>query len=257
MFRKTIAAGHAVLAVLLSSAMLGQAPSAPTSSFANPEFPVIMRQNVVAGATAVGSKVEAKLAVATLVNGAVVPQGAILSGEVIESVAKSISGPSRLAIRMDSAQWKDGGAPKVLPFTKRVYLTAWYYPLAPPTRGQFSDEPSDAAATAGPRSGAPPYSTPSYPVPNSPASQPFLGSNLSRSDDTLSASPAPGISQHRVLMKNVESARSNEGAVILISKRATIKLDKTTTYVLTAGDLGRGPRLSAQGGLESYLQSLI
>ena len=49
-------------------------------------------------------------------------------------------------------------------------------------------------------------------------------------------------------MKNVESARSNEGAVILISKRATIKLDKTTTYVLTAGDLGRGPRLSAQGG---------
>ena len=153
MFRKTIAAGHAVLAVLLSSAMLGQAPSAPTSSFANPEFPVIMRQNVVAGATAVGSKVEAKLAVATLVNGAVVPQGAILSGEVIESVAKSISGPSRLAIRMDSAQWKDGGAPKVLPFTKRVYLTAWYYPLAPPTRGQFSDEPSDAAATAGPRSG--------------------------------------------------------------------------------------------------------
>jgi hypothetical protein len=230
MLTKTMAAGHAALAVLLGSALLGQAPSAPTSPSANSEFPVIMRQNVVAGATAVGSQVEARLAVATLVGGVVVPQGAILSGEVIESVAKSVSGPSRLAIRMDSAQWKNGAAPSALQFTKKVYLTAWYYPLAPLTPRDRSDELSDAAATSGHRSGA----------PNSPASQPFPGRDLNRSDDALSR-PAPGISQHRVLMKNVESTRNNEGAVILISKRSSIKLDKTTTYVLNAGDLGGGP----------------
>jgi len=40
-----------------------------------------------------------------------------------------------------------------------------------------------------------------------------------------------------VLMKNVESTRSSEGAVILTSQHSNIKLDKSTTYVLAAGDL--------------------
>lgn len=236
MFTKTIAAGHAVLTVLLGSAiLLGQAPPTPGSS-AGLEFPAIMRQKVVAGTTPVGTKVEAKLSVATLVNGVVVPQGAILFGEIIESLAKSASGPSRLAIRMDSAQWKNGAAPKALQFAKKVYLTAWYYPLAP---RHLSDETSESAARPGPRSGVPPYSTSDYPAPNSPASQPFPSRDPSRSEDTQSAPPwpAPGISQHRVLMKNVESSRNDEGDVILISKRSSIKLDKTTTYVLAAGDL--------------------
>src|SRR5271155_1243367 len=80
MFTKTITFGHAVFAALLSSgALLGQARSAAS------------------GSSAVGTKVEAKLAVATLVTGVVVPQDAILSGEVTESVAKSASGPARLA----------------------------------------------------------------------------------------------------------------------------------------------------------------
>ena len=241
MFTKTISAGHAVLTVLLgSAALLGQAPSGSPSSTAGLEFPVIMRQNVAAGATAVGSKVEAKLAVATLVNGAVVPQGAILSGEVIESVGKSVSGPSRLGIRMDSAQWKNGAGPKVLQLTRKFYLTAWYYPLAPPTPRDLWDEPSDAGATAGRRSEVPPDSTPSYPAPNSTGSQPFPGRDLNQSNHKLPAA-ASSISQHRVLMKNVESTRNGEGAVILMSKHSSIKLDKTTTYVLAAGDLGTGP----------------
>ena len=73
-----------------------------------------MRQNVAAGTTSVGTKVQAKLAVATLVDGMVVPRDAVLSGEVTESVAKSATDPSRLAVRMDSAQWKKGPAPIVL-----------------------------------------------------------------------------------------------------------------------------------------------
>ncbi len=53
--------------------------------------------------------------------------------------------------------------------------------------------------------------------------------------------PAPDISKHRVLMKNVESMPNSDGAVTLTSKRFNIKLDKETTYVLAAGDLAHGP----------------
>ena len=121
MFSKTIVVGHVALTVVLgSAALLSQRAPAPSSSPAGLEFPVIMRQNVAAGTTPIGTKVQAKLLVATLVDGVVVPRGAILSGEVTESVKKSKTDPSRLAIRMDSAQWKNGAAPI------KVYLTAWF-----------------------------------------------------------------------------------------------------------------------------------
>ncbi len=242
MFTRTIAARYALLIALLgSAALLSQAPSAPSSSSAGLVFPVTMRQKVTAGTTSVGTKVEAKLTVGTLVDGAVVPEGAILSGEVIESVAKSASGPSRLAIRIDAAQWKNRAAPKVLQFTKKVYLTAWYYPELSPR--ELSDDSPDATGSSRRRSGDPPYSVPSYPVPNSPASQPFPGRDPNRSDDPLSPprAPAPSISKNRVLMKNVEVTRNGEGAVILVSQRSSIKLNKSTTYVLAAGDLAGGP----------------
>ncbi|MGD1215947.1 MAG: hypothetical protein ABR861_13275 [Terriglobales bacterium] len=225
MFRKTIAVGHAVLTVLLgSAALLSQQTPAPPSSSAGLEFPVIMRQNVAAGKTPVGTKVQAKLVVATLVEGVVVPQDAILSGEVTESVAKSATNPSRLAIRMDSAQWKDGSAPI------KVYLTAWYYPVATPTNQDLSNDLPDAAHN--PKN----WNRAVY-DPNNPASQPFPGRD--RDKDTLPAPPSPAssISKHRVLMKNVESTRNSDGAVTLTSKRFNIKLDKATTYVLAAGDL--------------------
>jgi hypothetical protein len=230
MFRKTIAVGHAVLTVVLgSAALLSQSPPAPPSSSAGLEFPVIMRQNVAAGTTPVGTKVQAKLVVATLVNGVVVPQDAILSGEVTESVVKSATDPSRLAIRLDSAQWKNRSAPMVLALAPKVYLTAWYYPAAPPTnQDPSSGLPDDAHnPRAGNMAGV-------YPGQRNPTSPPFSGPD--RDKDTLPA-PASDISQHRVLMKNVESTRNSEGAVTLTSKRFNIKLDKTTTYVLAAGDL--------------------
>src|SRR6202162_3686572 len=154
MFDKTIVVGRAVLSVILGSAALlcgqmlsGQTPSQPApiahSSAGAREFPVIMRQNVTAGVTPVGAKVQAKLAVATLVDGVVVPRDAILSGEVTESVAKSATDPSRLAIRMDSAQWKKGSAPIVLSLASKVYLTAWYYPVAETRTQDLSDESPD------------------------------------------------------------------------------------------------------------------
>ena len=119
-FIKTRVVGRVLLTVVLGcAALLGQqtfgqqtpgqqTPGQPTPAASGSsgalEFPVIMRQNVVAGTTPVGTKVQAKLAVATLVDGVVVPRDAVLSGEVTESVAKSAIDPSRLAIRMDSAR---------------------------------------------------------------------------------------------------------------------------------------------------------
>jgi hypothetical protein len=235
---KAITAGHAVLTVVLGSAVsLSQSTPAPAISAAGLDLPVIMRQNVASGATPVGTKVEGKLAVATLVNGVVVPQDAILSGEVTESVAKSASGPSRLAIRMDSAQWKNGSAPKVLQLTKKVYLTAWYYPAATLTTQDLSSGLPDA--THNPRLGSGTAGV--YPGQRNPTSPPFPGTDTGT--DTLPAPPAPAsdISKHRVPMKNVESTRNDDGTVTLTSKRSNIKLDKTTTYVLAAGDSAVGP----------------
>ena len=240
MFTKPIAAGYALFTVFLTAvALLSQAPPTPSSSFAGLEFPVIMRQKVVAGTTSVGTKVQAKLAVATLVNGVVVPQDAILSGEVIESAAKSATGPSRLAIRMDSVQWKNGPAPKALQLATKVFLTAWYYPAAPPSSQDLSDKAAEAARPNSRHPNNAPFPTDTYPAS---ASQPFPGRDPNRNVDTLPPPPTPasGISQHRVLMKNVESAQDSEGTVSLTSKWSNIKIDKTTTYVFATGDLAGG-----------------
>jgi len=238
MFSKSIAAGHLLLPVLfVSGALFSQsAPVRPNTS-AGLEFPVTMRQKVVAGASPVGTKVEARLEVATLVNGVVVPQDAILSGEVIESVAKSGSEPSRLAIRLDSARWKNRSAPVVLQFTKKAYLTAWYYPALTPPPRDLSEPPADTGPLYSRRRDA----RSNYPAPDAPASIPFPGRDINRSADTLPPPSASGISNHRVLMKNMESTHNAEGALTLTSKRFDIKLDKTTTYVFAAGDLARGP----------------
>ena len=64
-----------VSAVLLSQELLGQTTPAAHSFPAGLNFPVNMRQTVAAGKTPVGTKVQAKLTVATLVGGVVVPAG--------------------------------------------------------------------------------------------------------------------------------------------------------------------------------------
>ena len=225
--RKTPFHGGALLAVVLAVvASLGQTnPSPPSLGKAQPEshapaaveLPVIMRQKMVAGSTPVGTKVQAKLTVATMVNGAVVPEDAILSGEVVESVAKSHSAPSRLAIRMDSVQWKSGSAPI------KLYLTAWYYPMEMASQDISSGLP-DAGNDPRLRTGG------AYPGARNPSS-PFPNTDNSNARTVPTPSSAPGISQHRMVMKDVESTRSNDGAITLTSTHANIKLDKSTTYV--------------------------
>jgi hypothetical protein len=225
MFSKTIAVGCAGLTLVLSSTvLLGQSISAGPSSSSLLEFPVTMLQKVTAGATPVRTKVQAKLALATLVGRVVVPQGAILSGEVTESVPKSATNASRLGIRMDSAQWKNSSVPI------KVYLTAWYHPVTPPPLPDLSPDPdlqNNAAIRPRRRRGGD-----NSPNPNS---APGRGTG----PDLAPAPPSPeqGISKHRVIMKNVESVRNHDGAITLISKSGNIKLDKETAYVLAGNPL--------------------
>jgi hypothetical protein len=221
MFGNRIAVAHAVLVVFGSAALLSQPPTQP--GLADLEFPATMRQNVTAGVTAVGTRVQAKLAVATLVKGTVIPQNAILSGEVTESQAKSNTEPSRLTIRMDSAQWKNGSLPI------KAYLTAWIYPLAMMLPSQ---DPADISPSV---RGAPIHRNGGsiYSDPNAASS----GPTNSADDDPSLPKPDSGISKHRVLMKNVESTRDTQGIITLTSRRSTIKLDKQTTYVFAAGGL--------------------
>ena len=228
MFSRTIAIGRAGLTLVLSSiVLLSQSiPAGPRSSSLL-EFPAMMLQKVTAGATPVRTKVQAKLALATLVGRVVVPQGAILSGEVTESVPKSATDASRLGIRMDSAQWRNGSV------TIKVYLTAWYYPKETPPPQDIPPDPDprdNAAIRPRRRRGG---GNPTY--PNTSASAPGRGTGT----DLAPAPPSPeqGLSKYRVPMKNVEAARNNDGAITLISKRGNIKLDKETAYVLAGNPL--------------------
>jgi len=215
-------------AIVLPGQPLPQSPSSPSAI----EFPVVMRQNIVAGKTPVGTKVQAKLVVATLVNGVVVPRDAILSGEVIESVKKSASDPSRLAIRMDSADWKKVTAPISAPI--KVYLTAWYYPESAVANQDLSYQPQDEANS--PRKNWNGMGT--YPDPHNPVSQQKFPNSVNDKDaGPAAATPASSISKHRVLMKNVQSVRDADGTVALIDARSDLKLDKVTTYVMASGDL--------------------
>jgi hypothetical protein len=51
------------------------------------------------------------------------------------------------------------------------------------------------------------------------------------------AAPVSSISKRRALMKDVQTTSHSDGALALTSKQSTIKLDKTTIYMVVAGVL--------------------
>jgi hypothetical protein len=182
-----------------------------------------LQQSVSAGKTPVGTKIQAKLWVATLVDGTVIPRNAVFSGEVVESVAKTKTDPSRIALRMDSVQWKDGSV------AVKVYLTAWYYPPRSASGQDLQYGPQQPANRTWNGEGQ-------YPDPNSKVYKPFPGSG-SDQGSAVPDTPNATTSNHRVLMREVETASGVDGSLALVSKRTNIKLDKLTTYVLAGGDL--------------------
>ncbi|HUA15509.1 MAG TPA: hypothetical protein VMG31_09435 [Verrucomicrobiae bacterium] len=227
MFTRTALLAIGLGFVSFSVSPNAQAQKSPSSTrpssaaAAAQEFPVVLRQNVVAGKTPVGTTVQAKLVTGTLVNGEVIPHGALLTGEVITSTAMTATTPSRLAIRMDSAQWKKGSA------SLKIYLTSWFYPsvLESGPDLRYGPDQTDKKSWSG--MGEYPDHTPGY--------QPFPGSGSNPSTPVPSA-PSPVMSRHRAPMADVETQRGDDGSVILVCGRANLKLDKLTTYVLAPGN---------------------
>ena len=228
MWTRTMAVLTLVLCVGCVGTLHGQQQPTPASSSANSsppgaqEFPVIMQQNVIAGKTPAGTKVQARLEVATLVAGAVVPRNAVFSGEVIESTAKTKTEPSRLAVRMDSVQWKDGSA------SVKVYLTSWYYPAIDEMGQDLQYGPQQGAKRTWNGQGQ-------YPDTTTKIYKPFPGSESDKG--SVPDTPASTTSNHRVLMKNVEATSASDGSLALVSKHANLKLDKLTTYVLASAEV--------------------
>ncbi len=223
MLTRPVAVSILVLCVFSSVTTLSQQKPEASAPPGTLEFPVVMQQNVAAGKTPVGARIRAKLEVATLIAGKVVPRDAVFSGEVIESAAKTATDPSRLAIRIDSVLWKKGSA------SVTAYLTAWYYPTIDATGQDLQYGPQQPANRTWNGQGQ-------YPDPNSKVYRPFPGSD-SGNGGSVPDTPASTTSNRRVLMKDVESARNTNGVVAIVSKNANIKLDKLTTYVLATGDL--------------------
>jgi hypothetical protein len=217
----------AILCFLCPVAVAGQQNPSLSASTTALEFPMFLESSVVAGKTAVGTKIQAKLSVATLVDGTVVPRNAIFNGEVIASEAKSATEPSRLAIRLDSAQWKGGSA------VVKTYFTAWYYPAVMESGQNLQYGPTQPANRTWNGEGQ-------YPDPNSKIYKPFPGGSSDQNGNAPDT-PASVASNRRVLMKNVESELSSDGAITLVSRKSNIKLDKLTLYVVATGDLQAPP----------------
>lgn len=209
--------------LLLAFSTLAVAQQKTSSALAAAqEFPVTFQQTITAGKTPAGTKVQAKLGMATLVNGTVIPQGATFSGEVVDSVAKAKTDPSKLAIRFDSAQWKSGSA------TLKVYLVGWFYPFVAEPGQNLQYGPQEPSTRTWNGQGE-------YPTQNSSVYRPFPsgGSDSNSSPDTSNSTT----SLHRVQMKNVETDRGTDGTITLVSSHSNIKLDKAVTYVLASSEL--------------------
>lgn len=210
------------LSVIFPASLLAQ-QNPPSAASTAQEFPVMLEQNVIAGKTPVGTKVQAKLSIATLLNGVVLPRNAVFAGEVTESTAKTKDRASRVSVRIDSVAWKNGTA------AVKLYMTAWFYPNMMEAGQDLQYGPTKTAQ--GSWNGAGEYPTDQ----NMKSYKPFPDSQ--EKDSTVPDTPNPVTSNHRILMRNVESGHASDGGVELVSKKSNIKLERYTTYVLAATDL--------------------
>jgi hypothetical protein len=180
---------------------------------------VILQQNVEAGKSPAGTKVQGKLAAATLFNGVLIPKNAVTSGVVVESESKRGKDRARLAIRMNTVSWNGGWAPLY------AYLMPLYYPVteqAVPNLPNESPDP-DSRTLNGPNQAS-----------ESPMSRPFPSGG---SEVNQGAIPNVAILSSRpVRMKDVVLEPTSNGGIALVSEHAKIKLFKMTTYIFAADE---------------------
>jgi len=225
-FRIAVLLGLSVSCLLTSSRTAhAQSSTTPSLPAAPPvqEFPVVMQQKIQAGRTPIGTKIEAKLVISTLVNGVVFPRNAVFSGEVTESVARNGETPSRLAVRMHSLQWHDKST------NIETDLSAWIYPMAAAPPQDLSFHPPDEANSPKNWNGGG-----AYPDPNNPVSQEkFPGRDSDRDSGPQASSPASQIAKHRIVMRGVAESYDTDNRTMLSAPKFNIVIDRTTTYVLT------------------------
>jgi hypothetical protein len=190
---------------LLLCAQFSMAQPAPRhASRERLEFPLELRQKIVAGQTPAGSAVEAKLVIATLVRGVVIPEGAMFSGTVEESVARAGNTPSRLRIHITAAKWNAGS------MTVNLYITNTCYPHR---RSALEKEDS-------------------------------LSGLQKRQDEILQAqqhggvipmldTEKPGASsryEHRTVLEDTKGERDEDGRIAILSEKSNLKLDAGRVY---------------------------
>ncbi len=183
MLTRRLVVQGAILA-FCSAASIGQQSHQASPPPVLREFPVILQQSVEAGKTPAGTKVQGKLAAATLFNGALIPKNAVTSGVVVESESRKGEERARLAIRMNTVSWDGGWAPLY------AYLMPLYY---------------EAAGQA---------------VPNLPNESPDPGlQDLERTQPVVAVPDVPTISERRLRSQSrghpgrchrLESARPDE-----------------------------------------------
>lgn len=193
---------------------VGQQKPPTSSSDALHEFPLVLQQSIESGKAKIGTKVQAKLAVATMFDGTVIPRNAVFSGVVIESIPKSAKEPAKIAIRMETAEWKHGSS------SMMAYLLPLYYPATTQAMQNF-----EASQESGPTSNGAQGSS-----SESPTSHQSFPSNESQA-----AIPEISTTSNRpVQIKNVTVALADDGGAALVSQHSNIKLFKLTTYVFAA-----------------------
>ena len=124
---------------------------------------------------------------------------------------------------MDSARWKNDSV------SLKAYLTAWYYPLRNASEEEHAnDQPGGIHGEAGMTVGGS--------RPTTRSQRPYSTGNPNEGTDYPSASNST-LSNYRIKMKDVDSVPLDKGGTAITSSRSNLKLDKTTTYILAAGDL--------------------
>jgi hypothetical protein len=206
--------------------LLAQDPKPDLNSRPSLEFPASLQGKVVAGSTPVGAEVRARLAMATLMEGVVIPQDALIFGHVEQSVAKSNDAPAILKIKFESARWKKGSTPLTL------YLAGCYYPV------EFrspADNPSGLHGEVGlTMGGAPPDTFPRAGggMPNSGGLSTMDASGQGTYPDPRPSVTVSEVAKHWVRMEKVETVVAPDGSLQITSHEKTLKLDKGTTYLL-------------------------
>jgi hypothetical protein len=125
MLARVLVASLMIIVACSSNSSGQQQPTTTAPGSEVQEFPVVFQRSVTAGKTPVGTTVQAKLSMATLLNGIVVPQNAKFSGEIVVSQARTKNQASRLSLRMDSVSWENGSA------RVKVFLSDRFSPRIP------------------------------------------------------------------------------------------------------------------------------